>query len=440
VTTDDDDQWPWASALPPVRPVYPFGAPGAPIELYSGDISVGSADPLPGRIYVDLAGDLQVRWHVAESTPPFELGDIDLGLQLPDSGPTIVPARIDSAVGAGRVLNVDFGNSTASCDRVVVHFTNLPWVFPWGTGRWQVSGAGWNLVLEGRPDHSNVFDQLRNSVFFAVTHVGELRRASGRSFTPAAAQKALEAFQVALSFALGRYVAPVAPVGFNAAGRRVWEQWALWRCDPVPGYLPWWDRNDGEDLQAFVKLFLAAWFSRKEHDVTWHLARHLIAAQHRDTTLEAKIMLVHAALEYVSWVTYVLSGIRSRKKYGDATAEEHLRELLQAASIPTTIPRSLVAMRKRSQQMRRDERRKDPTQPRKPLPDGPQVLSWLRNRLVHPKDAGEPYRIEDLVSDAWRLVTEYGELLLLHRVGYQGRYLPRSNTSLWKSIKVPWAT
>lgn len=36
--------------------------------------------------------------------------------------------------------------------------------------------------------------------------------------------------------------------------------------------------------------------------------------------------------------------------------------------------------------------------------DGPEVLTWLRGRLVHPKDAGEPYRIEDLVTDAWRLV------------------------------------
>ena len=53
-------------------------------------------------------------------------------------------------------------------------------------------------------------------------------------------------------------------------------------------------------------------------------------------------------------------------------------------------------------------------------------------RLVHPKDAGEPYR-------AWRLVTEYGELLLLHRIGYKGKYLSRTDTGEWaNSIPVPW--
>jgi hypothetical protein len=34
-------------------------------------------------------------------------------------------------------------------------------------------------------------------------------------------------------------------------------------------------------------------------------SRHLIVAHHRGTTIEAKIMLVHAALENLTWVTYV---------------------------------------------------------------------------------------------------------------------------------------
>jgi hypothetical protein len=425
--------------------VYPFEPPGAPIELYSGDISVGPADPLPGRVFVDLAGDLQVRWSVAEPEWPFEKRDVDLELQLADFGPSTVPARINDALGSGRILDTNIGSPGALCDRVITHFTNLPSIFPWGSGRWQVSGAGWVLTLEGRPHHVEVFRELRNSLVFGVTHVGELRQAAGHSFSATEANRALEAFQVAFSFALGRYVAPVAPVGFDAGGRRVWEQWATWRCDPVPGYYPWWHDRDGEDLQAFVKLFVEAWFKRKQHDVMWHLARHLIAAHHRGTTLEAKIMLVHAALEYLSWVTYVLGKKRSKSQHrkernGIAEGTWHLQELLEAASIPMKIPPDLVAMRKRAQQIRRVERKKDPTQPRKPQPDGPHVLSWLRNRLVHPKNAGEPYRIEDLASDAWRLVTEYGELLLLHRIGYRGKYLPRTSTSKSvNSVPVPWA-
>jgi hypothetical protein len=354
--------------------VYQLGPAGAPIELYSGEISVGAADPLPGRIIVDLAGHLQLRWSVTGLATPLDFGDVELGLQLPDLGPTTVPAHVNDRWGAGVVMDTDVGSPNALCDRVTVHFTNLPAVFPWGSGRWQVAGAGWELTLEGRSDHSKIFTELRNSLSFGVTHVGELHRASGRSFSATNAGKTLEAFQVALSFALGRYVAPVAPVGFDAAGRRVWQQWALWRCDPVPGYLPWWSSGDGDDLQAFVKLFLEAWFDRKEYDATWHLARHLIAAHHRGTTLEAKIMLVHAALEYLSWVTYVLSKKRSKTRHdkkdsnGTAAATWHLQELLQVASISTKIPSDLVAMRNRARQIRRAQRRKNPAQQRKPLP------------------------------------------------------------------------
>ena len=51
---------------------------------------------------------------------------------------------------------------------------------------------------------------------------------------------------------------------------------------------------------------------------------------------------------------------------------------------------------------------------------------------------GEPYRIDSLVTEAWQLASEYGELLLLHRVGYQGKYLPRSNMAMPRSVSVPW--
>jgi hypothetical protein len=67
-----------------------------------------------------------------------------------------------------------------------------------------------------------------------------------------------------------------------------------------------------------MELFLDAWLDPDRHEVTRHVARRLIVAHHRGTTIEAKIMLVHAALEYLAWVTYVLSGKCSGKKYREA--------------------------------------------------------------------------------------------------------------------------
>ena len=458
MTTDDGDQWLDVSALTPLRPVYPFGDPGAPIELYGGPIAVDSIDPWEGRIYADLAGDLQVRWSGTKAEGWLTANDVKLTIERPHGAAITVPAhrnlmRMHNEVGraSGEIMHADVGSPDAVCERVIVHFTNLPPLYPgeylvddgyYWPGRWTCSGAGWQLALDVRQDHAKVWDAMRESLVFVVTHVGELRRADGSSFRASEAAEALTAFQTGFSFALARWVAPIAPVGLDAEGNRVWEQWASWRCSPTFGHLQWWDKLEGEDLNAFMELFVDAWFNPDQHDVTGHVARHLIMAHHRGTTIEAKIMMVHAALEYLSWVTYVLGPLQRSKSLhmdkdpitGAAAATRHLEELLDDAKIDSRIPSSLVAMQQQAQEMQRENQLRY-------VPEGPEVLTWLRNRLVHPKDAGEPYRIGNLVTEAWLLVTEYGELLLLHRLGYKGKYLPRTDRSEWvKSIPVPWAT
>lgn len=455
--TTGDDQWPELSALTPVRPVYPFGDPGAPIELYSGPIAVNSTGPWEGRIFVDLAGDLQVRWSGTKPEGWLTANDVKLTMERPRGASITVPAhrnhmRMNSKVGraSGEIMHADLGSPDAVCERVIVHFTNLPQLYPgeylvddgyYWPGRWTCSAAGWQLALDVRLDHAKVWDAMRESLVFVVTHVGELRRADGSSFRASEAAEALTAFQTGFSFAFARWVAPVAPVGFDVEGSRVWEQWASWRCSPAYGYLPWWNKTEGEDLKAFMELFVSAWFDPDQRDVTGHVARHLIEAHRRGTTIEAKIMLVHAALEYLSWVTYVLGPTKRSESHhgridqfsGAAPATWHLQELLSDANIDTAIPAGLIGMTRRAQEMQLSARANQ-------VIDGPEVLTWLRGRLVHPKDAGEPYRIESLITEAWRLVTEYGELLLLHRIGYRGKYLPRTDTGQWvNSTPVPWA-
>ncbi len=74
--------------------------------------------------------------------------------------------------------------------------------------------------------------------------------------------------------------------------------------------------------------------------------------------------------------------------------------------------------------------------------DAPDAITWVRNRLTHPKDAEEPYRIEQLVWDTSQLLAEYLELLLLRRIGYYGLYQLRYPPGRWAlstTRLVPWA-
>lgn len=138
-------------------------------------------------------------------------------------------------------------------------------------------------------------------------------------------------------------------------------------------------------------------------------------------------MLAGAALEYLSWVTFVVRGGRLPKQHGGSAAT-HLRELLVRADIPVEIPGDLDALA----QVPLD----------RGVPhDGPAAISWVRNKLVHPKDAKEPYRLEHVVRQTWQLVMHYSELLLLHEVGYSGAYKVRFPPGQWehRTQPVPWA-
>jgi hypothetical protein len=133
--------------------------------------------------------------------------DVNLTLEPPDASPNIVRARrnwtsrdSEYVRVSGEIMNANVGSPDAVCNRVIVHITNLPRTSPaeylvddghYWAGRWTSSGAGWRLVLDVRQDHSKVWDAMRESLVFVVTHVGELRRADGSTFRASEAAEAL---------------------------------------------------------------------------------------------------------------------------------------------------------------------------------------------------------------------------------------------------------
>jgi hypothetical protein len=363
---------------------------------------------------------LKVRWRASASlTDGLEPGPATLSIDHPELGVLSLQVRVDHSDGWGTIANVELGPSR-HLDRVIVHWVNLPFILPttplrndqgsW-LGRWQMQTHGWRLTLDCRQDHSRII-KIANELDeqFVITHVGELRRVDAAPFDSAEVGEVLFGWQLALSFALGRWVAPAVPVGFDSAGNQAWEQWAPWRCDTLHGHEAWWDSHAGEDLKTFVGAFVEALLDPARCDEVRLAAMHVVAANHGGTTAEGKVMLAQAGLEYLTWVRLVLSGQLTRSEYKAIDTAERLRLLLSQASIPTAVPNGLDALFLLAQQRGLD---------------GPAATTWVRNRLVHPKDPGEPYRIQGLVWQTAQLLLEYAELLLLHGLGYNGRVMPR---------------
>ncbi len=383
-----------------------------------------------------MTGDVSFRWALDPAGwRSLSLGETRLALEHPDLGTLDVPGRVTSTAGSSILESTAVG-SAAKLDELVVHWVNVPSIEPaeplesrtasW-SGRWSGSGGGWSFVLDAREDHTQVVAEAKATPFYVVTHTGTFRRTDKQEFTPAEAEHALAGLQVALSFALGRSVTPTLATGF-VEGRRVWELWSTWRCESMLPVYSWWDTRTGDDLRAFVSQFLDAWVDPDSHYVVRHVAHHVIEANRSSMTLEARIMLSGAAMEYLSWVTFVIGGLRTAKEHKPRRASDNLRELLVRAGIPVDIPVDLDALTRLSL----------PTdQPQ----DGPTTIAWVRNKLVHPKDAREPYRLKHVLLQTWQLLMHYSELLLLHDVGYAGLYCVRFPPGRWAhdSQPVPWA-
>jgi hypothetical protein len=274
------------------------------------------------------------------------------------------------------------------------------------------------------------FEAAKDRPVHLMTHVARLRRADDGTFGFHEGAEALSAWQTALSFALGRWVAPALAVGFRD-GERVCEQWRPWRCFHPATPQAWWSPLRSQDLTEFAQLFVEAWFDPASHDRVRHYAMHIIEGN-TVGTLEARVMLLGAGLEYLSWVRHVIDGGRKPKDHKDLPAVDKLRELLVAASIPPEEPAELAALGRLIAEKSGEQH---------PLEDGPAAITWVRNRLVHPKDAAEPYRIEQLLLDIWSLQLQYADLLLLHEVGYTSQFRKRFPPGRWggETFQVPWS-
>ena len=418
----------------PLNGVYAWNLPGESVVLDSGPIWL-AGEELAGKVLMSTDAGLGIKWEI--NGADFQGNAIiELKVVRPDIGLQPMSGWITNTLGVGKFMEPQQFGAGDSIVRVVTHWFNMPQIFPaerlqvggshW-SGRWSCDVDGWILTLDCRHDHTSVFMDADATPKAVMTHIGELRKENGSAFDSTTVENVLFAFQMAFSFAFGRWVAPALPVGFDASGTRVWEQWVDWRCDEVHRYGGWADTHRSDDLRDYVRLFVAAWLDPAHHDIVKYFAHHVIAGNHSGTTVEGRIMIVQAGMEYLSWVDNVLAKKLSARKYESQYKNAHdvVRGLLETANIPTEVPIELDVL--------------STVVCEKKL-DGPESVTRVRNKLVHPKKPAEVYQIEGLVVQAWQLSMHYGDLLLLSRLGYHGKYMPRFPPGRWahSSVDVPW--
>jgi hypothetical protein len=140
----------------------------------------------------------------------------------------------------GILNHVEFAAPDAEVHRVVAHWVNLPNILSPGRiatekaiwcGRWRVEGDGWRIMIDRRHDLDEVMASAAARPSYVLTHVMELRRTDGEAFSVETAKGLLDGLRVCMSFAFGRWIAPILPVGYNNREEVVWEEWTTPICD-----------------------------------------------------------------------------------------------------------------------------------------------------------------------------------------------------------------
>ncbi|MGW7523038.1 hypothetical protein [Streptomyces sp. NPDC054783] len=437
-----------SSASQPLAPVYPYNEPGQVVLLHDGPIGGLGATDVAGRVELTCSNGFSFEWKVGDGASPgfANRDEVSLTLRRPMGGMSMpgVPRNIDGGWSNG----ASFGDPNAPLTRVVVHWFNLPnWHGPlklvaktasgeqeW-SGRWVHQAGGWKITLDVRPDYQRVWCDLHTSDVYVMTHVMEVRRADGSPFTADEVDPVLAAMHVGISFALGRWAAPMLPVGEDSDGRVVWEQWGVSHCDPARRISDgWWYDQDHESLGDFLSLVIDAFGAPDKRVPLRFQMMYAISATRSRDFVEPRIIMGTAGLEHIMWERLVLSGALTKQQYKHRPAHDLLRTVLRGARIPVDIdPDLLPAAAQYAADAKADENRDV---------DGADVVTWVRNRLVHPQESQEPvYRLDGLTRDAWLLARHYLVLLIMNSVGYDGSYrdLRRIRGSVGDVGSVPWA-
>jgi hypothetical protein len=288
--------------------------------------------------------------------------------------------------------------------------------------RLDVTASGWCVGIRP-PRHSVDVDAFRSSLY-SVTHSCTMRRSDGATFSSGEARDMLITLCDALSFAAGRWVAPVFVAGSENDEKVVWKQWGSGRILPdVSTGGTWFDPHHAGSLTEILSGLLDLRKSPERAEafnvaLYWYVRSGANAAG-----VDGGLILLQAALERLCWQRFV-TGRRalSRGGFGKLPAEDHIRLLIEDCRIPTSIPPDLMALQSEAKARN--------------WMDGPQALAAARNLLVHPE------KLQPLPwAELWKLATWYLELVLLNTLGFAGQY---SNRTLARRFvgaveRVPWA-
>jgi hypothetical protein len=393
----------------------------ADFPLFDGGLRLGDS-----ASFANGKGQVFLRWIptpriVFDATVPTMLPDVEelevrfaldrrrskgrarvTGHSLDGTG-TWVTTRIEGSflvpvsVGSGRQLK--------AIEFVIPNFLSL-------TAPVSVTFDGWKVELVNGMSRED-FRRLRREGGFALTTKGVLSRSSGGRFSAASAARVFDALLSFLAFVRGAWCRPSILTGLDTSGRAVWHEWAATRISPWEPRSAWFPLEGQDRALNLLEAWWTLWQDPYWREVLERTSYYYVDANRPIADLG--LITSQAALETISRAVLVVErGLISAGSFDSPSfsAFRKLRLLLSEFGISAAVPASLPGLTAYATAAR---------------VDGPESITRLRNRLIHPIKTARIPMAGDATFEAWRLALWYTEAVLLHRLGYVG--------SVWSRVE-----
>ena len=432
-----------------LQPVYATPRPNFPITLHRGRIALEDKTRSrrgPGRIRMALSADTRIDFRLtapgAPVAPDQWSDDARIQVRAVGASAPMLVANVEwqwkkGSMPTARYSGVIQGGLSSGeptgLSRAVAHIFNLPVYLgaavedPGGrvrAVRAELVGGGWRATIDALPTASDTVSRLRESGGHAITHVLELRREDGAAFDSDSLMDAAGVVGYTLALARGAWTFPHLLVGYSGGHQQVWREWGNRKLDPWDGRLTWWDHRPRDADAALAEVFRGIWpiWQDPGRQSVLRMVIGLLVEASSSIATDARLVLAQAGLELMTWQMLVNEG-PSAKLSGNAAKD--LRKLLRACHVSDAIPPTLVAAAG-------DPLLGSPG-------DGPEFVTWTRNRVAHPPHYGGPgphgIVSSDAMVGAWRLALNYLHMVVLKWIGYGGSAIDAVDL---QTRQVPW--
>jgi hypothetical protein len=293
-----------------------------------------------------------------------------------------------------------------------------------------LKSEGWEIAVEPVTDLDQLKKQLDIAGGYAITHLFRVKRADGSTFTAAQLEELNGILFLLLSFAEGRTVNAILPVGLDARQDVRWQSWMPWRISPWRSVLTWVDPHHGEAIAAAFPGFAKRWQQPSWRNAIRIAIESYAHANSNSDLLDYGVVLAVMSLDAIAWERLVLSDrTLTRKAFNKMSAAKRIAMLCVACKIPLVFPTSAPELAKAA----RSNKWADLTQ----------AIVEMRNNVIHPDNRLEKRQIDMHVAivEAWNHALWLCELAILSSIGYGGPYSDRRTISkdAGTVAKLPWA-